>query len=80
VLKAKIFSTTNVNSLTSTKEIIIILANLVLKKDIILFLLVNNCILMYLETTTLSIYKFLILYGCLFGVFFFFFILWPPLA
>ena len=33
---------------------------------------------MYLETTILSIYNFLILYGCLFGVFFFFFFLYTP--
>ena len=67
------------NTLTSKNKI---LANLVLKKkSIILFLflflslLVNDCILMYLETTVLCIYNFLMLYGCLFGGFFFFFFL-----
>ena len=69
------------NALTSTttpkkkKKKKKILANLVLKKNIILFLilslLVNDCILIYLETTILSIYNFLILYKCLFGFFFF---------
>ena len=44
-------------------------------------LLVKDCILMYLETTILCIYNFLVLYKYLFGVFFFsFFIFWPPLA
>ena len=36
-----------------------------------LSLLVNDCILMYLEIIILYIYNSLILYGCLFGVFFF---------
>ena len=35
-----------------------------------LFLLVDDCILMYLEITILCIYNFLIPYGCLFGGFF----------
>ena len=35
-------------------------------------LLVNDCILMYFETMILSIYNFLILYGCLSEVFSFF--------
>ena len=39
-------------------------------------LLVNDCILMYLETTILYIYNFLVLYKYLFGVFFFFFSLY----
>ena len=52
-----------------------------IKKKIILFLLllVNDCILMYLETTILCSYNFLILYGCLFEVFFSS-ILWPLLT
>ena len=33
-------------------------------------LLVNDCILMYLETIILNIYNFLILYGYLFKIFF----------
>ena len=77
MLKTIIFSTTIVNALTSSKKKKKKnLASLVLKKDIIcfcLFLLVSDCILMYLEITILSIYNFLILYGCLFGGFFFFF-------
>ena len=40
-----------------------------------LFLLVDDCILMYLKTTILCIYEFLILYKCLFGVFFSFYTL-----
>ena len=78
MLKAKSFSTTTTNALTSTKKKKKILANLVLKKKhyfaffFFLSLLVNDCILMYLETTILYIYNFLILYGCLFGVYFLF--------
>ena len=74
MLKAKIFSTTNVNALTSKKKKKI-LSNLVLKENIILLLflslLVNDCILIYIETTMRSIYNFLIPYGCLSKVFFF---------
>ena len=58
------------NALTKKKKI---LTNLVLKKTLFCFclsLLVNDCILMYLETMILSIYNFLILYGYLFEVFF----------
>ena len=50
-----------------------IVASLVLKKYILflfLFLLVNDSVLIYLETTILYIYNFLILYEHLFGVFF----------
>ena len=72
MLKAKIFNATTMNALTSTKKKI--LASLVYKKSIILFLflsfLVNNYVLMYLETF-FNIYNFLILYGYLFRVFFF---------
>ena len=46
----------------------------------VLSLLVNDCILMYLETTILCIYNFLILYKCLFGFFFSPFILRPLLT
>ena len=71
---------TTVNALTSTKKKI--LTSLVLKKNIIVFLflslLVNDCILMYLEITILCIYNFLILYGCLFEIFFFFFFFNTP--
>ena len=45
-----------------------------IKKTLLLLLLlflVDDCILMYLKTKILYIYKFLILYVCLFGVFFF---------
>ena len=58
-------------------------SQLSIKKNIILFLflslLVDNCILMYLEITILYIYNFTILHGCLFGVFYFLF-LRPRLA
>ena len=78
--KTKIFSTTTVNALTSTKKK---KKNhnqpSIKKKKKILSLLVNDYILMYLKTTILCIYNFLILYECLFEVFFFF-ILWPSLA
>ena len=71
MLKAKIFNATTMNALTSTKKKIV--ASLVYKKNIILFLflsfLVNNYVLMYLETF-FSIYNFLILYGYLFKIFF----------
>ena len=87
MLKAKIFSTTTMNALTSIYIYIYIYPNqLSIKKIyIIMFLflplLVKDCILMYLETTILCIYNFLVLYKYLFGVFFFsFFIFWPPLA
>ena len=76
------FSNTTLNALTSTKTTKKkkkILTSLVLKKFILflfLSLLVNDCILICLETMILCIYNFLILYGCLFRVFFFFF---PPL-
>ena len=67
MLKDKIFSTTTVNALTSAITKKKILTNLVLKKNIILFLflslLVNNYILMYLEIMILCVYNFLILYG-----------------
>ena len=53
------------NALTSKKKKFILF--------LFMFLLVNDCILMYLKITILCIYKFLILYGCLFGVFFFFY-------
>ena len=62
MLKDKIFSTTTVNALTTTTKKKKILTNLVLKKNVILFLflslLVNDCILMYLEIMILSIYNF----------------------
>ena len=64
MVKAKIFSNTTVNTLISTKKIILFLF-------LFLSLLVNDCILMYLEIIILYIYNSLILYGCLFGVFFF---------
>ena len=86
MLKAKIFSTTTMNALTSThtqNKINKILASLVLKKIyyfvfffFFLPLFVNYCILMYLETTILCIYNFLVLYEFLFGAFFFFFFLY----
>ena len=41
------------------------------KKYLFLSLLIDDCILMYLETIILCIYNFLILYGYLFGVLFF---------
>ena len=41
------------------------------KKYLFLSLLIDDCILMYLETMILCIYNFLILYGYLFGVLFF---------
>ena len=82
MLKDKIFSTTTVNALTSAITKKKILTNLVLKKNIILFLflslLVNNYILMYLETMILCIYNFVILYEC--RVFFFFFNYTPTLV
>ena len=48
--------------------------SIIKKKNIILFLslLVNYCILMYLEIMILNIYNFLILYRGLFRGFFFF--------
>ena len=81
MLKAKIFSTTIVNTLTLThkkkkKKKNPSQPSIKKKKHyfvLFLSLLVNDCILMYLEITILCIYKFLILYGCLFGVVFFFF-------
>ena len=77
MLKAKSFSTTTMNALTSTKKKKNPSQLSIKKKNIILHffflsLLVNDCILMYLETTILYIYNFLILYGCLFGVYFLF--------
>ena len=78
MLKAKIFSNTNVNALTSIKKKKKkILASLVLKKKslfcfvLFLSLLVNYCIIMYLKTIIFCIYSFLILYRCLFEGFFF---------
>ena len=78
MLKVKSFSTTTTNALTSTKKKKKILANLVLKKKhyfafffFFLSLLVNDCILMYLETIILCIYNFLILYRFLFEIYFF---------
>ena len=83
--KTKIFSITTVNALTSTQKIIIIIIKnsnqpSIKKKNIILFLflLVNDYILMYLKTTILCIYNFLILYGYLLGGFFFFFLTLVP--
>ena len=78
MLKAKSFSTTTTNALTSTKKKKKNPSQLSIKKKTLfcifffLSLLVNDCILMYLETTILYIYNFLILYGCLFGVYFLF--------
>ena len=69
MLKTKIFNTINVNALISKKKKKI-LANLILKKTLFCFhlsLLVNDCILMYLEIIILSIYNILIPYGFLFG-------------
>ena len=88
MLKAKIFSTTTMNALTSIKKKKKKNPNQpsIKKKKhffvLFLSLLVNDCILMYLETTILCIYNFLLLYGRLFGVFYFFyfFILWPSLV
>ena len=72
LLKAKICYTTTMNALTSKKKKKYP-NQLNIKKEIILFLSlwVNDCILMYLKTTILYIYNFLILYKCLFEVFFF---------
>ena len=76
MLKAKIFSTTTMNALTSIKKKKKKNPNQpsIKKKKhffvLFLSLLVNDCILMYLETTILSIYKFLISY---LEFFFFFF-------
>ena len=71
MLKTKIFITTTMNALASTQKKKKILANLILKKNILfLFLLVDDCILMYLEITILCIYNFLIPYGYLFVCFF----------
>ena len=70
MLKTKIFNTINVNALTSKKKKKKILTNLILKKTLFCFhlsLLVNDCILMYLEIIILSIYNILIPYGFLFG-------------
>ena len=70
MIKAKNFSTTTRSNFNKKKKKKII-ANLVLKKKLFLSLLVNDYILMYLKTTILCIYNFLILYECLFEVFFF---------
>ena len=74
LLKAKICYTTTMNALTKKKKKP---SQPGIKKKYIsysfLFLLVNDCILMYLEIMILGIYNFLILYECLFGGFFFFF-------
>ena len=62
---------------------LLILKNLAfsnLKKDIILPMLVNDCILMYLKTTILSIYNFFSTIWMPISSFFFFFILRPLLA
>ena len=75
LLKAKICYTTTMNALTKKKKKN--LGNLVLKKKFLfLSLLVDDCILMYLETTISCIYNFLILHGCLFRVFYFIFYLY----
>ena len=66
MLKAKIFSINNVNELQPKKKI---LTNLVLKKEIILFLLVNDCILMYLKITIFNFYKWMPIWS-LFFIFF----------
>ena len=61
MLKSKIFSTTTMNDLIlKIKKKKKILDSLVLKKKLFLFLslLVNDCILMYLETTILCICNF----------------------
>ena len=64
MLNAEIFSITTVNALTLKKNKKKILTNLVFKKKKNLFLflflslLVNDCILIYLETMILSIYNF----------------------
>ena len=58
-------TTTKIPSQPSIKK------NIILFLFLFLYLLVNDCILMYLETMILNIHNFLILYGCLFGVFFF---------
>ena len=72
MLKTKIFSTTTMNALTSTTKNPSQPSIKKKKKNIILFLslLVNDCILIYLETTILCIYNFLLLYECLFRIFF----------
>ena len=87
MLKAKIFSTTTINALTSTNIYIYHSQPSIFFKNhyffLFLSLLVNLCILMYLETTILCIYNFLILYGCLFRVFlfsFFFSFLYTPVT
>ena len=72
MLETKIFSTTTVNTLTLSKKRNHSQPSI--RKTLFYFCLsslVNDCILMYLETMILSIYNFLILHGCLFGVFFF---------
>ena len=72
MLKAKIFSIITVNALISIlKKKKKILVSLVLKKYyfflfLFLSLLVNDCILMYLEIIILNIYNFLIPYEYLF--------------
>ena len=62
MLKAKSFNTTTMNALTSTKKKKILASLILKKKNIILHLflslLVDDCILMYLETIILYIYNF----------------------
>ena len=73
MLKAQIFSTTPMNALTSTTKKKKNPSQLGISKKTFFFfwfLLVNDCILMYLKTTILCIYNFLILYRCLFDFFF----------
>ena len=77
MLKTKFFRTITVNDLTYKKKKKKKKPNWlsIKKKFIYLFilflcLLLNDCILIYLKTTILSIFKFLKLYGCVFGFFF----------
>ena len=68
--KSKIFLQYHCECSNFNPKHIYIIQPSIKKKNIILFLLVNYCILMYLEIIILCIYNFLILYRCLFGVFF----------
>ena len=59
MVKAKIFSSTTVNALNFKNKKIKIITNQVLKKkNLFLSWLVNDYILMYLETTIFCIYNF----------------------
>ena len=81
MLKAKSFNTTTMNALTSTKKKNPSQLN-IKKKNIILHLflslLVDDCILMYLETIILYTYNFFNIIWM--PIWIFFFILWFPLA